>query len=210
MSVQAAEIETLTADLVIWSAYDSGVKAELFSCAVNTSEGIAIIDPIGLAPSALREVLQIAPVRATIVTNSNHERAVIEFAERLSAPIFAHVDSFPDKKLIAVNRVTDGDRILNDLTVITIDGAPPGEVAIHHPSNGGTLIVGDALINFEPLGFTFLPPKYCADLKRMKRSLRKLLHFKSERILFAHGTPILSKASERLQRLLESDPETAK
>jgi hypothetical protein len=39
----------------------------------------------------------------------------------------------------------------------------------------------------------------------MRRSLRKLLDYKAERMLFAHGMPILSGASDRLQRLLDSD-----
>jgi len=70
--------------------------------------------------------------------------------------------------------------------------------------DGGTLIVGDALINFESYGFTFLPAKYCSNQKQMRRSLRKLLDYRAQRMLFAHGTPILSDASERLRGLLES------
>jgi len=89
--------------------------------------------------------------------------------------------------------------------VIAIEGAAPGEIVLHYASNGGTLIVGDALINFEPYGFTFLPGKYCSNEKEMRRSLRKLLDYKAERILFAHGTPILSGASDRLQKLLDSN-----
>ena len=63
------------------------------------------------------------------------------------------------------------------------------------------VIIGDALINFETYGFTFLPGKYCSNEKEMRRSLRKLLDYKAERMLFAHGTPILSRASERLKSL---------
>ena len=79
----------------------------------------------------------------------------------------------------------------------------PGEIALYHSPNGGTLIVGDALINFEPYGFTFLPGKYCLDEKEMRRSLLKLLDRKAERILFAHGLPIVSNATARLRRLLD-------
>jgi glyoxylase-like metal-dependent hydrolase (beta-lactamase superfamily II) len=67
--------------------------------------------------------------------------------------------------------------------------------------DGGTVIVGDALINFEPYGFTFLPAKYCSNQKQMLRSLRRLLDYKAKRMLFAHGTPILSGTTERLQAL---------
>jgi hypothetical protein len=39
----------------------------------------------------------------------------------------------------------------------------------------------------------------------MSRSLRKLLDVKSERMLFAHGNPILSGATYRLGQLLDVD-----
>ena len=89
--------------------------------------------------------------------------------------------------------------------MIGIEGAAAGELILHYPSNSGTLIVGDALINFEPYGFTFLPMKYCSNEKEMRRSLQKLLDYKAERMLFAHGMPILSGASDRLRALLDSD-----
>ena len=86
--------------------------------------------------------------------------------------------------------IADGEEICEGLHVIGIEGAPPGEIVLHYAVDGGTLIVGDALINFEPYGFTFLPAKYCSNQKQMRRSLRKLLDDKAERILFAHGVPI--------------------
>ena len=39
----------------------------------------------------------------------------------------------------------------------------------------------------------------------MRRSLRQLLEFRFERLLFAHGTPIISGAHARLAELLEAD-----
>jgi glyoxylase-like metal-dependent hydrolase (beta-lactamase superfamily II) len=64
------------------------------------------------------------------------------------------------------------------------------------------MVVGDALINFEPHGFGLLPAKYCLDPSLMRQSLRKLLDYAFDRMLFAHGTPILSGARARLERLL--------
>jgi len=89
--------------------------------------------------------------------------------------------------------------------VIEVEGAVTGEIALYHSSNGGTLIVGDALINFEPYGFTLLPRKYCLSEKQMRSSLHQLLTRPAERMLFAHGTPILSGANARLQQLLDAD-----
>jgi hypothetical protein len=76
---------------------------------------------------------------------------------------------------------------------------------LYCPDHGGSIIVGDALIHFDPYGFTFLPAKYCTNHKEMRHSLRKLLHYRAERMFFAHGTPILSKAGERLKHLLNDD-----
>jgi len=85
---------------------------------------------------------------------------------------------------------------------IEIPGGPAGETAIYQASDGGSVIIGDALINFEPYGFAFLPKKYCANEKQMRRSLRRLLDYDFERMLFAHGTPIMQSARKKLEQLL--------
>jgi len=89
------------------------------------------------------------------------------------------------------------------LNAVPIDGAPAGEIAVYCDADGGTLVIGDALINFEPYGFALLPPKYCSSAKLMRKSLRTLLDYSFERMLFAHGIPILSGARQRLKQLLE-------
>ena len=109
---------------------------------------------------------------------------------------------FPSDQSGRLTTIADGEEICDRLRAIAIDGVAPGEIALHYGGNGGTLIIGDALINFEPYGFAFLPAKYCSDQREMRRSLRKLLDYEAERILFAHATPILSRASQRLEALL--------
>jgi glyoxylase-like metal-dependent hydrolase (beta-lactamase superfamily II) len=104
--------------------------------------------------------------------------------------------------LLKVEPVEDRRIFASELTAIEIDGGPIGEIAIHSSRDEGSMIVGDALINFDPYGFTFLPSKYCSNAKTMRRSLSKLLDYDFERILFAHGTPILTGARDRLEELL--------
>ena len=200
----ASEFDRITSNIAIWHDYDSVVKTELYSTYVRTSGGAHLIDPIPLESEALDEVIGSNSVAGIIVTNLNHRRAFAQFAERFSVPIFAHSDSFQDEQPKRLRKIADGQAICDELRVMGIEGAVLGEIALYHASNGGALIIGDALINFEPYGFTFLPAKYCSNHKQMRRSLRKLLDYKAERMLFAHGTPILSEASERLRGLLES------
>jgi glyoxylase-like metal-dependent hydrolase (beta-lactamase superfamily II) len=188
-----------------WHGYDSAVKTELYSTGLATSEGMYLIDPIPLESETLDELIGPDCMAGIIVTNSNHHRASAKFAEQFSVPVFACCDAFPNSPPRRFGCVADGDKVCDELRVIGIDGAAPGEIVLYYAPDGGALIVGDALINFEPYGFTFLPRKYCSNEKEMRRSLRRLLDYKAQRFSFAHGAPILSGASERLQRLLDNN-----
>jgi glyoxylase-like metal-dependent hydrolase (beta-lactamase superfamily II) len=201
----ALHLDQLPDDLWSWQSYDPTVKADLFSSAIMARDGLYLIDPISLPESELHRLSQAAPVAGVIVTNANHERAAREFSERFAAPILTRAGCFPDKKLARSVEVGEGANVGGDLEIVAIEGAVAGEVALYRPSNGGTLVMGDALINLEPYGFTFLPRKYCSNEKQMHHSLRQLLTRKAERILFAHGTPILSGAAARLEQLMDAD-----
>jgi glyoxylase-like metal-dependent hydrolase (beta-lactamase superfamily II) len=129
-------------------------------------------------------------------------RAAAHFAERFRVPIYA--EATVASALPGATRIDFGRPFAAGLTAIPVDGAAGGEIAIHWEADGGAMVIGDALINFEPYGFTFLPAKYCSNFKLMRTSLRKLLDYSFERMLFSHGEPILSHARERLERLLEA------
>ncbi|HEX4630394.1 MAG TPA: hypothetical protein VH188_05470 [Chthoniobacterales bacterium] len=172
--------------LFLWRVYDPAVKAELYSTAITAAAGAYLVDPVPLTPNPLTELRLHNTINGIVVTNDNHRRAAAEFADNFKAPIYSgDSQSFPP-----------------GLTAVQIEGAVAGEIAIHSETAGGVVIMGDALINFEPYGFTFLPAKYCSNVKLMRRSLPKLLDYSFERMLFAHGTPILTGARRRLEQLL--------
>jgi len=201
----ASDFDRIASNIAIWHAYDPAVKAELYSICLITASRTHLIDPILLQREALDEMIGSGPIAGIVVTNSNHHRAAAQFAQQLSVAIFAHAHTFPGDQPTRLTTSADGDEICDQLRVIAINGAAPGEIVLHYAVNGGTLIVGDELINFEPYGFALLRAKYCSDQKEMRRSLRKLLNYEAERILFAHGTPILSRAIQRLEALLISN-----
>ena len=201
----ASELVRLAPTLFVWQAYDSQTKTDLFSAAVRTSEGLYLVDPIALREECLSELLNSGPVSGIILTNANHLRAAPRFAAQFSAPVFARSGALPNESGLNLKDVGDGDEICGELGVLEIDGAATGEIVLCHRPDQGTLIFGDALINFEPYGFTFLPPKYCSNPKELRRSLHKLLRHPAERMLFAHGVPILSGATVRLRQLLDGD-----
>lgn len=200
--ISAAELQKVGPAFFLWQASDPKIKTELFSTAIFTPSGGFLVDPILLPDPGVDQLHQTGRISGVVITNNNHLRASSEFAERFSVPIFAHPASFPGQKPSHFSQLADGEKICDEIEVIAIDGAVPGEIVLHSTSNGGALIIGDALINFDPYGFTFLPAKYCSNQKEMRRSLQKLLDHKSERLFFAHGLPIVSKASARLRALL--------
>jgi glyoxylase-like metal-dependent hydrolase (beta-lactamase superfamily II) len=201
----APALNQLRPGIFVWRTYHPAVKAELFSNVIVTPASLYLFDPIAMADEAVTELRAAAAIGGIIVTNRYHLRAASDYANKFSLPVFAHPDTVTRKEFPSLIEIADRQRIGNELEVLTIAGAAPGEIAVYHSPNDSTLIVGDALINIEPYGFTFLPRKYCIDEENMRRSLRKLVARQAERLLFAHGTPIFSGASARLRQLLESD-----
>ena len=195
---RAQEVDQVAPGLSLWQAYDKTAKADLFSTALETPAGIYLIDPIPIDFRAQRKVSGI------FVTNVNHTRAASQFARMFRAPIFVHAELQGSVDFPNATGVQDGQSFSKGLTGIAIDGGPAGEMALHYDDDGGTVVLGDALINFEPHGFGLLPAKYCRDARMMRRSLGKLLDYAFDRMLFAHGTPILSGARARLEQLLRT------
>src|SRR4030095_14782471 len=184
-----------------WHTYDRKLKAELFSTALVAGNELTVIDPIALPPAHQKELESLGPVVRIVITNANHARDAVAFAQSYSAPIFA-----PPELRVELPRShsLQDDLAIGALRVVRIEGAAESEFALYHPDDAGTLIVGDALINFDPHGFTLLPRKYCTNQKQMIQSLRKLLDLDFARIFFAHGNPIMIRARERLESLLNS------
>src|SRR5438552_3947905 len=179
----------------VWYAYDPTVKADLFSTAFSARNELTVVDPIALSAAYRTELDSLGRVANIVVTNANHLRDTLNFSRTYSASIFAPPEL--NAELTHNHALSDGLEV-GLFRAIKIDGAADGEFAFYHPDDGGTLIVGDALINFEPHGFDLLPQKYCTNKKRMIRSLRRLLDLDFSRIFFAHGNPIMNRGRERL------------
>ena len=198
----ASETELIAPGLWIWRFYDRAVKADLFSTGIAAGGRTYLIDPIRPALGAVTDLNARNAIAGIVVTNENHERAAGIFAEQFQIPIHLHPVLLGAMALPRTEPVQDCGVFAPGLTAIAIEGGPAGEIAVHCDADGGTMIMGDALINFEPYGFTLLPAKYCSNAKLMRRSLPKLLDYSFDRMLFAHGTPIVSGARQRLEELL--------
>ena len=77
----------------MWHAYEPAVKCELSSCAIETADGLLLVDPIELAGPSLARLLQGRTPRAIVLTNGNHTRAAEKFRTALGVKIFASHDA---------------------------------------------------------------------------------------------------------------------
>jgi hypothetical protein len=196
----ADEVQQITPDLWFWQSYDPSVKCDLSSCALRLERGLLLIDPILLTKEAFGQLTEIAKPIAIIITNGNHARAASSYRERLRVPVMAHLEAHAELGIPIDEALTEGEFFDGAISIITIPGAGPGEIALYSPA--GVIAVGDALIQFEPHGFSLLPAKYCVDTKLMRISLRKLLRFEFEVLTFAHGLPLVDRARQRLETLI--------
>jgi glyoxylase-like metal-dependent hydrolase (beta-lactamase superfamily II) len=194
------EFACISTSCALWHTYDPKIKVELFSTALAAGNGLTIFDPIALPAAHRTDLESLGRVARIVITNANHARNAATFAHSYSAPIFAPPELCGELH----SRNLQHGLAIGPLRVIRIEGAADGEFALYHADDGGTLIMGDALINFDPYGFTLLPRKYCTNQKQMVRSLRKLLDLDFSRIFFAHGNPIMIRAGEQLESLLDS------
>ena len=199
----ALDLQLATPHVAFWHAHDPASKSELFStAAVDDAGRILVVDPIPLAAEARTELLRLGAVHAIAVTNTNHWRAAAQFSSEFKAPVFCRNGAAAPDTQTQLEPASRLQEVFAGLAIIPIEGAAPGEMALHLPQGDGTLIVGDSLIHFDPYGLALLPKKYCTNQQEMRRSLRQLLAPKSSRIFFAHGLPILNQVMSRLEGLL--------
>ena len=196
------EVDQVSPGIFVWQAYDTKIKADLFSTALETPAGIYVVDPIPLGSDGLLSLRAHRKAAGIFVTNANHTRAAAEFTKIFSVSTYVHETLRGNPEFRQATWVQDAETLSRGVTAIAINGGPAGETALHYEDNGGTMVLGDALINFEPHGFGLLPAKYCLNPNLMRRSLGKLLDYAFERMFFAHGTPILSGARARVEQLL--------
>ena len=194
------DIMTLAPGRYYWTRHDPEVKADLSSSAIEAEAGLFLIDPIPLPENAPFHADNVAGI---VVTNGNHRRAAMELSRRFAAPVFVHQALCSEPEFAGAIATSGSATIDPEIEIIAIEGAAAGEIVLRHKCDGGGLIVGDALINFEPHGFSFLPSKYCSNPRAMRRSLRGLLDHTFDWMLFAHGTPVLKGARRRLESLFE-------
>jgi glyoxylase-like metal-dependent hydrolase (beta-lactamase superfamily II) len=198
----ADEFLAISDVLYYWSAYDPEVKCDLSCTALRMTSGFVLIDPIPLHDSAWLELLNIAPLRAVLLTNGNHIRNAPALRQKYQVPIVTGLPTRKDLGELKADVLLLENELIYGIAAIPIPGATPGETAFH-ARHAGIVTLGDAIINVSPeKGLELLPDKYCSDPEQNRASLAKLLDIDFHTLTFAHGAPVTDRAREKWAALL--------
>lgn len=189
-------MERLATGLWRWTAPHPGWKPgdswdrEVASIAARDGDGLLLIDP--LAPSdgsdearAFWRWLEGAAGVQVLLGNRFHDRSTPELVERLGARI--------------------GGEPPPGVHVHAIDGLD-GEERAFFVAEHRTLVFADAVLGAGDGALSLAPRTWSADPERydrvFKESLRPLLGFRVERVLPAHGAPVLTGGGAALAEIL--------
>jgi glyoxylase-like metal-dependent hydrolase (beta-lactamase superfamily II) len=197
----AADFAWLNEVVAFWQEYDAACRTDLSCSAQRIGEGLFFVDPIRLAPEATAALVKGLVPQAVLLTNGNHGRAAKTFARQWNIPVFAPAGIETDLGFVPDEELKPGATYWDQLEIIDLSGAAPGEVAIYR-RDWETLTFGDAFIHLFDFGFRGLPEKYCLDAKQLNRSIQQLRDLPVRLLTFGHGYPVTMKAQERLGGLL--------
>lgn len=172
-------------NVVAWEGFNPDVRCDCGSSACRVAEGWLVFDPVPLAERAWAELLAEAPLFAVALTSGNHQRESLEIRARHGVAI--HAPTGACGEIEADVWVSPGSD-LGGFRLIDLPGGAAGESAWY---DGGTLVVGDALIHLK--GLEWLPDQYCTDAVLLKKSAAALAPLDVERVCFAHGRPLAGR-----------------
>lgn len=184
-----------------WTAWHAEWRQEVGSLAVDTKDGLVLVDPLEPPPELRRP-------QHVLITVAFHARSTGKIgAPHVWAPARA-VRRLKNRGVDVTDSFEPGDELPGGIAAYAT--ARDGEVVYWLPDHRA-IAVGDVLLGAgaKPHA-TSAPLRLCPESwleKKKHRDLRKsllpLLDLRLERIMLSHGDPVLTAAKERLTTLID-------
>lgn len=193
-------LETIGEGLLRLAIHDERIDHQSNGYAVIEDRIITVIDPLPVAPGLLERHGRIG---AIVIACPSHQRAAFTLRAASGAAIHAPAGS---RELDGVvdHSFNDGDRLPGGLQAVHAPGPFGPHYALQLDRPPGFLFVADLLLNDACSGVRFLDAPHLPDPDAARRSVRRLLDLRFERLAFGHGEPILEGGREMLRTVLDT------
>jgi glyoxylase-like metal-dependent hydrolase (beta-lactamase superfamily II) len=186
---------------------------DLNGYAITLDQGTVLVDPPAPEPGDWAGFDALKPIAKIVLTNRDHVRDAEIFRERYGARVVAGAEEVAQLAPVAIDEpVREGELIAGALRAIHLPGKSPGEIGLyfdpaHHALSrqlGGILLLGDAIIGNPPGALGLIPTPKLDNPAQLKQSLRKLLDYDFDVLLFCDGQSVLSGAKTKVAEFLKT------
>ena len=188
MSSASEPLHEVAPGLFVWSHWHEEKQIAFNGFFVTGGDANVVIDPPELDPGVLDATWAAGGVACVILTNGHHGRRTAEIVQRTGARVLAPARDADLLHLQVDETYGDGDTLPGGFAAIAIPHSKtPGESALLLPRDGGTLILGDALIGKPEGRLSLLPDEKFKNPTKARQGLRVLLDHEYARVLVADG-----------------------
>lgn len=191
-------------EIYTWSTFSEEHQMDFHSFLIYLMEGNILVDPLPFSDEDEKDLRDLGPIGAIVLTNSDHIRGAEKISTNLGVPIYApdgERDAFPFR---IVRWLKDGDFVVPEIQVFAMEGSKTkGELALLLGKK--TLITGDLIRCHEAGKLTLLPDEKLTDKIKAIASVKRLAALPDlETILVGDGGPMVEDGKTQLEALLKT------
>jgi glyoxylase-like metal-dependent hydrolase (beta-lactamase superfamily II) len=196
----AETVEEVVPGVWTWNVHDERIDFISTAHAVSGANGTVLIDPLPLAPDALRSLGDVA---AICLTAGTHQRSAWRYRRELEVPVYAPalsklIDEEPDV------RYTEADELPGGLRAVFTPGAGTTQHTFLLDRGGGIAFVPDLFANDPGRGLAIVGEEAMPDPEEARRSIRKLLDLPFDTLCLDHGAPLTEEPNAAIRALLDA------
>jgi len=174
--------------------------------AMESEEGLLIIDPAIMGENDLEELIKLGSPESIILTNKDHERLAYELRDKFGSKIYINEKDATFLKSSPDSTFRDGEIIPGNLRAINVPNSKsPGETALLLSQDDGILLIGDAIIGWPKGEFSLLPLGKYENPQMAKESIKVLLEYEFDTVLVGDGESILGGGKEAVKRFVNRE-----
>jgi len=178
-------MKTIAPDIQQWSCFSQEKQMDFNGLHLTVNDHCILVDPPPMEAADRTAILKGRTVDYILLTNRDHVRESEVCRRDFKARVYAPEADAPQMEIPIDKTYKDGELLPGGLWVILlVDMKSPGESALFLDRGMGYLILGDSLIGRPPGQLSLLPADKFADVAKARESLKRLLKYDFDAVLF--------------------------